>query len=161
VNTIGLLIEDVDGRIRQLSELRESLVKCVPLLTPGNRTEGTPGAKTGPAAKAKAKRKAVARTVTLEPKAPAAPAARPASGEKPDTVVGAIKVLLRDETAPFTSEELIENLREDADYKPLLEREGGMKALQNALYNWSNAGKLKKDGENYTVTAVGKEWMNA
>ena len=33
MNAIGMLIEDVDGRIRQLSELRESLVKCVPLMT--------------------------------------------------------------------------------------------------------------------------------
>lgn len=84
----------------------------------------------------------------------------PQNGEKPNTVAGAIKFLLRDETQPFTRAELIENLQDDPDYKKLLEAEGGAKSLENALYHWSSAGKLKKDGDNYTVTAAGKEWFN-
>lgn len=79
---------------------------------------------------------------------------------KADTVVGAIKRLLLDESEPFTKEVLVENLVEDADYKKLYEAEGGKRALENALYQWTAAGRFKKDGDNYTVTAAGKEWFN-
>lgn len=102
---------------------------------------------------------------------PAPPTPPPANAErltlpsdKPNTIPGAIKHLLRDENvgSSFTRELLTENLRADADFKRIYEAnvEGSEKSIDNALRNWTFAERLKKDGANYTLTAAGKEWFN-
>lgn len=188
MNAIGLCIQAVDDRITKLQTLRASLVECGSLMADAPAITAV-APKPAPAVSVKrldsrVKKPGVRgpykkrtsppiRVGTMDTKAAKPNGAlgqtRPTNAGNPttqallegkaDTVVGAMKRLLVDEAMPFTREELIENLQGDADYKKLLEREGGMKALENALYNWSNAGKLKKDGDNYTVTAAGKEWM--
>lgn len=186
MNAIGTAIQEVEQRIQQLQELHASLVKAVPLLTSVPLPESAPtpatqvrmvktlrklkrvkvAAAAAPPKKLRAlnvrklgERPGVGTTAT-GPKVPPAQSTQAVLAGKADTVVGAIKLLLRDETAPFTKEELVENLNEDADYKKLLEAEGGAKALENALYHWTNSDKLKRQGEFYTVTAAGKEWFN-
>lgn len=87
-----------------------------------------------------------------------------AAVDKPDTVVGAIKFLLRDEPEAFTRAEVIETLEGDKDWKKLIETPEGQRALDNALHQWTATGRLTKTGENpnsvYKVTAAGREWMN-
>lgn len=106
-----------------------------------------------------------------ERKAPTPVPATPAGGvalpsDKPDTVPGAIKALLRDEPpgATFEVQLLRANLLEHPDYKPLLEAEGGEKSFSNCINNWTNAGHFKKAGHGadaeLTITASGKAWFN-
>lgn len=84
--------------------------------------------------------------------------------DKPDTLAGAMKLLLRGEET-FTNQELRDNLLEDADYKALLEAAVGEKQYANALNYWLASGRLNKAGRagdaTYTVTATGKGFFTA
>lgn len=100
--------------------------------------------------------------------APVAPASAPTGTvtilDKPDTVVGAMKFLLRDEPEPFTREDLEDTLNGNKDWKKLLETDAGKTAMSNALFQWSANGRLTKKeapgGFIYQVTPAGKEWFN-
>ena len=86
-------------------------------------------------------------------------------GDKPTTIAGALKQILRGEPvgAQFTGALLRSNLEADPDWKKLLATESGEKSLTNATFNWSNGGKLKKAGSGddaiYTILPAGKEFF--
>lgn len=84
--------------------------------------------------------------------------------DKPDTIAGAIKRLLRGESQ-FTTALLLANLEADTDYRKLLEAENGRSNVSKALSAWVAAGHLVKEGRgddaSYQITASGKEWFGA
>lgn len=91
----------------------------------------------------------------------------PTTAEKPDTVVGAMKFLLRDEPDLFTREDIEDTLNADKDWQKLLATETGQKSLGQALANWvfqeylvRMARAVSDGGDAFKVTAKGKEWFN-
>lgn len=190
MNAIETVIAEVDGKIAELQGLRANLVSCLPIMYPagvspkiGPAPNGLgavaplrtvkrkytkrAGVSNGPSPKSKVHARKLGERPGVMPSGEpprAVKAGNPTTQAlldgKADTVSGAVKLLLRDETKPFTKELLRRNLEDDPDYKKLLEAEGGAKALENALYHWSNGGKLKKHGDHYTVTDAGKEWFS-
>lgn len=106
-----------------------------------------------------------------ETKAPTPVSSAPAGSlsvptiDKPNTVTGAMKFLLRDEPDAFTREDLEDTLNADKDWKALLETETGQLSLVQALNRWVFEGYLSRTylsrtAATFKVTAKGKEWFN-
>jgi len=78
------------------------------------------------------------------PVAPAGETRGPTADEKPNTVGGAMKYLLRQ--GPITREELREKLQADPDFKKLIDAAGASTLASNLNY-WLKTEKIKEDGE--------------
>lgn len=81
--------------------------------------------------------------------------------DKPQTVGGAMKLLIRNQTR-FTGEALRNLMQTDADYQKLLESAGPGAFGANLRY-WAKQGYLSMDGETpleATFTVKDKEWFS-
>lgn len=166
---IDSLLAAATAKIAQCQDLINSLHKFSNTLPPATiilpKRTANPNSikvtrKTTPKAKRKDTRRADVAATPRSPIGNGGPAAR--ALDKPDTLSGAMKLLLQGEHK-FTRQELRENLLEDADYKALLEGPTGEKQFDNALIYWLASGRLTKEGRadnaSYTITQVGQEFF--
>lgn len=118
------------------------------------RSKKTAG-KRGPYKKRKATPPAAA------PTAPSPRAEKPVAaslpGEKPTTVGGAMKLFIV-KHPKFTREQIGDWLGADAKFAKLLAQASPSAVAGNLAY-WTNQGYLERAGDDYEVTAAGREWF--
>jgi hypothetical protein len=81
-----------------------------------------------------------------------APAAPVVNGEKPTSLGGAMKLLIRSLVQPFTQDQLRAALDADKDFAKLLEEASASTFYSNLAY-WSKTGKLAQTGDTYRNVA--------
>lgn len=85
------------------------------------------------------------------------PAAATLPGEKPTTVGGAMKLFIV-KRPKFTREQIGDWLSADVDFAKLLAQASPSAVAGNLAY-WTNQGYLERAGDDYEVTAAGREWF--
>jgi hypothetical protein len=74
------------------------------------------------------------------------------NGEKPTSLGGAMKLLIRSLVQPFTQDQLRAALDADKDFAKLLEEASASTFYSNLAY-WSKTGKLAQTGDTYRNVA--------